>query len=247
LTLEQGAAGTWLVSDEKDTTAAALTQQAGARATQVSQAATQIAIRTATAYPTGTATPAPVSLTAKAAYAQLGIAAALRTWSPDAVLFRVFDRADQSYFAYDANGDGRGEGTQAYTHGDGTSRQWLFFAASPSKQELRLLRVLDGRLDRQDVSAAFYRDLFAAPQLTPRPLDLDRYVDSDQAVTIAREHGYTTDNVAWIFVQLGVEDRKLQFQTHQFKPTNPTWTIFGVGNKAVIVDAQTGAILTNDF
>jgi len=244
-------------------TAQAAYQQALVLAQQTNIALTQLAIPTAipvptdSPVPTQTPTPVAVYLTAKKAYEQTGVADALHSWSADAVLFRVFDQIGSisQYFQYDAGSYHTGCcDSEPYTKGDGTSRQWLFYGASPSKQELKVIRVLDGKIDRQDVSAAYYRDLFRsvvtpAPSgtgtlpFTPTALDPKISIDSDEATKIALQNGYQADDLTRSSVQLSVEDPK----DSEYKAGVLNWALFGRDGKVIELDAKTGAIIHNDF
>lgn len=245
-------------------TAQALAYQlkAAAQATAyiVSQQATQMAYQdrldaqktnvaaTQAAIPTITPTAVPVSLSAKKAY-DLGVAPAMQSWSSDAILYEVLDHYNGGRFGYNSNAHEYNCGTfgcnnqEPYIDGDGTSRQWLFFAASPTKKEVRVIRVADGAITNQDVSAALYRDTFGAGGAPPAPLDIATYIDSDQAVKIVREHGYRVSQLNSMYVYLSTSDRK----QYQYKTTEPRWTIFGNDGKAIILNPQTGEITQNDF
>jgi hypothetical protein len=192
-----------------------------------------------------------VYLTAKTAYQQVGIAGEIRAWSDDAVLFRVWDRAETYNYIFDYNpevlGGGFGKDYDPLTNGDGTSRQWLYWVASPKNKEVRVFRVLDGKLDRADVSATLYRDLFAAQALTPQALDFDAYIDSDEAVKLAREHGYQTSKLRNMYVQLAGDD----LYGSDYTPSDPAWNVVLTDGaftyKAVVLDPDNGDIRHNDF
>lgn len=110
-----------------------------------------------------------------------------------------------------------------------------------------MYRVLDGKLDRADVSAALYRDLFAAQALTPTALDFDAYIDSDEAVKLAREHGYQTTKLRDMYVQLASDD----LYEREYTPSDPAWNaVLADGAftyKAVVLNPITREILRNDF
>lgn len=223
-------------------TAQAVSYGATSTAYVVSQEATKAAV------PTETPTPAPVHVTVKSAYAQGDIARRVREWSSDAILFRVFDRTPEHNRPFDYNPafEGMGRSLDYFTDGDGTSRQWLFWAASPGKKEVKVWRVFDGKLQREDVSAKLYRDLFAAQAVTPKPLDLYSYIDSDQVVRLAREHGYKTDDLSQMYVQLASED----LSKEKYTPSDPAWNvvlIWAFTYKAILLNPTTGEVLKNDF
>ncbi|MDQ2808374.1 MAG: hypothetical protein M3Z04_15885 [Chloroflexota bacterium] len=212
-------------------------------AQKTSVAATQAAV------PTATPTPVPLHVTVKTAY-NAGVAAAIAQWSGDAILYEVLDHYNGNrQFGYNPNvyeyncGGGYCNNQEPYGDGDGTSRQWLFYVASPTKKEVRVLRVLDGRLTNQDVSAALYRDTFGAAGSIPAPLDIPGYIDSDQAVKTVREHGYRVSHVENMSVYLSTSDR----QQSQYTTTEPRWTVFGDDNKVVVLDPKTGEVTKNDF
>ncbi|HEY0068834.1 MAG TPA: hypothetical protein VGE04_02580, partial [Chloroflexia bacterium] len=263
LTLQKQADGKWLityvVSSSNLSDQARATEQVRTSASSTAQAlnywATQTAIQasipTQTPVPTVTPTPVPVYLTAKTAYQQVGIADEIRTWADDAILFRVWDRAETSGYAFDYNPEalgGRfGINGDPMTYGDGTSRQWLYWVASPKNKEVKIFRVLDGKLDRADVSAALYRDLFAAQALTPRALDFDAYIDSDEAVKLAREHGYQTNKLRDMYVQLASDD----LYKNEYTPSVPAWNVVLTDGaftyKAILIDPYNKNLYRNDF
>lgn len=107
-----------------------------------------------------------------------------------------------------------------------------------------VVRVRDGKWDRQDVSASLYRDLFAAQGIVPQPVDIATALDSDEVVKIAREHGYRVQNLDDMYVLLGSEDRK---SYSGYKPSEPNWTVFGEMGKAIVVKPDTSEIVQNDF
>ena len=234
------------------TTAIVVSSRSTQTAYALSAEQTRAAIPTNTPRPTQTPTSVPAYLTAKAAYEQGGIEVQMKQWSSDAILFRVFDRHlgvySQGQWPFDYHPSvfvikpGLFGSYEPYGQGNG-SRQWLFFVASPSKREIKVYRVLDGKLDRQDVSAAMYRDLFAAAAIVPQPLDFRTYIDSELAVRIAREHGLQVSSLNAMFVQLSTEDRK----SRRYVSAEPGWTVFGDGNKAIIINPTTGEIISNDF
>lgn len=256
LTLQKQQDGKWLLSYVDSSNYFAETKQATQQAVaQMTQAAipTNTSVPTWTSIPptpTFTPTPAPVYLTMKSAYKQAGVAQAIKGWSNDSILFRAFDRVQENAWPFDYDPSsfvivpgifGRSD---PLNNGDGTSRQWLFFVASPSKKEVRVVRVLDGKLDRQDVSATYYRDLFAAQALTPSPLDVDAAIDSDRAVQVARAHGYTLKNLFDQSVQLSTEDRK---SYSGYKTSEANWYVVGQYNKAITINPRTEEVLHNDF
>jgi hypothetical protein len=263
LTLQKQADGKWLItyvvssSYYSDQVRATEQAQAYASSTAASlsywatQTSIQASIPTQTPIPTNTSTPVPVHLTAKTAYQQVGIAGEIRAWSDDAVLFRVWDRAETYNYIFDYNPEvldgGFGRAYDPLTNGDGTSRQWLYWIASPENKEVKVFRVLDGKLDRADVSATLYRDLFAAQALTPQALDLDAYIDSDEAVKLAREHGYQTDKLRNMYVQLASDD----LYRSDYTPSDPAWNVVFTDGaftyKAVVLDPDNGDIRRNDF
>jgi hypothetical protein len=263
LTLQKQADGKWLityvVSSSYFSDQARATEQVRTSASSTAQAlnywATQTAIQasipTQTPVPTMTPTPVPVYLTAKTAYQQVGIAAEIRAWAGDAILFRVWDRAETNGYAFDYNPEalgGRfGINGDPMTNGDGTSRQWLYWVASPKNKEVKVYRVLDGKLDRADVSAALYRDLFAAQALTPTALDFDAYIDSDEAVKRAREHGYQTSKLRDMYVQLASDD----LYEREYTPSEPAWNVVLTDGaftyKAVVLEPEDGEVRRNDF
>lgn len=227
-------------------------QQASYEATgttvAVSAEETKAAIPTDTAVPTMTPTTVPTYLTAKNAYTQAGVADAISKWTNDAVLFRVYDKArDLNFISYNSEnyqiGEGWGAKQEPYTNGDGTSRQWLFFVASPSKKQVRLIRVLDGKLDKEDVSAAYYRDLFAADAIVPKPLDINSYKDSDAVVKTARENGFRVRDVGGMWVQLNSQNPK----NNRYESADPHWLIWGDDGKVIVVNPTNGEIIQNDF
>jgi hypothetical protein len=114
-------------------------------------------------------------------------------------------------------------------------------------KEIKIWRVLDGKLDRADVSAALYRNLFAAQALTPPALDLGAYIDSDEAVKRAREHGYQTDELRDMYVQLASDD----LYVSKYTPSDPAWNIVLADGaftyKAVVLNPQDGEVRRNDF
>lgn len=241
----------------------AYTAQAAAQATayMVSQQATQMAYQdqqdaqktnvaaTQAAIPTMTPTPVPVHLSAKKAYS-VGVGPAIQGWSTDAILYEVLDHYNGGpRFGYNSNAHEYNCGTfgcnnqEPYIDGAGASRQWLFFVASPMKKEVRVIRVADGQITNQDVSAALYRDTFGAGGTPPAPLDIAGYIDSDQAVKIVREHGYRVRQLENMYVYLSTSDRK----QYQYKTTEPRWTVFGDDGKAIILNPQTGEVTQNDF
>ncbi len=263
LTLQKQADGKWLityvVSSSYFSDQVRATEQAHAYASSTAQAlsywATQTAIQasipTHTPVPTMTPTPVPVHLTAKTAFQQVGIEGEMRAWADDAILFRMWDRAETYNYPFDYNpevlGEGFGKDYDPLTNGDGTSRQWLYWVASPKNKEVKVFRVLDGKLERADVSAALYRDLFAAQAITPQALDFDAYIDSDQAVKLAREHGYQTDKLRNMYVQLASDD----LYEREYTPADAAWNVVFTDGaftyKAVVFDPQDGEIRRNDF
>ncbi|MDQ3703941.1 MAG: hypothetical protein M3437_01745 [Chloroflexota bacterium] len=263
LTLRKQADGKWLityvVSSSYFSDQVRATEQAQAYASSTAQAlsywATQTAVQasvpTQTPVPTLTPTPVPVYLTAKTAYQQVGIAAEVRAWADDAILFRVWDRAETNTYPFDYNpevlGGGFGRDYDPLTNGDGTSRQWLYWVASPKNKEVKVYRVLDGKLDRADVSAALYRNLFAAQALTPTALDFDAYIDSDEAVKLAREHGYQTTKLRDMYVQLASDD----LYAREYTPSHPAWNVVLTDGaftyKAVVLNPHDGEVNQNDF
>jgi hypothetical protein len=190
-------------------------------------------------------------LTAKTAYQQVRIAEEIQAWADDAILFRVWDRAETNGYIFDYNPEaigGRfGINADPLTNGDGTSRQWLYWVASPKNKEVKVYRVLDGKVDRDDVSAILYRDLFAAQAITPTALDFDAYIDSDEAVKLAREHGYQTDKLRNMYVQLASDD----LYEREYTPAAPVWNVIFTDGaftyKAVVLDPQDGLVRRNDF
>lgn len=263
LTLQRQADGRWLITYVESSSyfseQVRATEQAQAYASSTAQAlsywATQTSIQasipTQTPVPTNTPTPAPVHLTAKAAYQQIGIEGEMRAWADDAILFRVWDRAETYNYIFDYNpevlGGGFGKDYDPLTTGDGTSRQWLYWVASPKNKEVKVYRVLDGKLDRADVSAALYRDLFAAQAITPQVLDLDVYIDSDEAVELAREHGYRTDKLRNMYVQLASDN----LYEREYTTSDPAWNVVFTDGaftyKAIILEPHDGEIRRNDF
>jgi hypothetical protein len=263
LTLQKQADGKWLItyvvssSYYSDQVKATEQAQAYASSTAASlsywatQTAIQASIPTQTPIPTTTPTPVPVHLTAKEAYQQVGIEGEVRAWADDAILFRVWDRAKTYNYIFDYNPEvldgGSGRDYDPLTNGDGTSRQWLYWVASPKNKEIKVFRVLDGKLDRADVSATLYRDLFAAQALTPQALDFDAYIDSDEAVKLAREHGYQTDKLRNMYVQLASDD----LYESEYTPADAAWNVVFTDGaftyKAVVLDPDNGDIRRNDF
>lgn len=263
LTLQKQADGIWLITyvviSSYFSEQARATEQVRTSASSTAQAlsywATQTAIQasipTQTPVPTMTPTPVPVYLTAQTAYQQVGIAAEIRAWEDDAILFRVWDRAETNTYPLDYNpevlGGGFGRDYDPLTNGDGTSRQWLYWVASPKNKEVKVFRVLDGKLDRADVSAALYRDLFAARALIPQALDFEAYIDSNEVVKLAREHGYQTDKLRNMYVQLASDD----LYERKYTPSDPAWNVVLTDGaftyKTIVLDPTDGDVQRNDF
>jgi hypothetical protein len=257
LTLQRQADNRWLITYVDSSSYFAQAKQATQQAVaQLTQAAipTYTPVPTWTPIPptpTFTPTPVPVHTTAKAAYTEGGVADALSKWSNDAILFRVWDRTRDNTWPFDYDPSRYvirpglfADVSEPYIDGDGTSRQWLFFAASTTRKEVMVVRVRDGKWDRQDVSASLYRDLFAAQGIVPQPVDIATALDSDEVVKIAREHGYRVQNLDDMYVQLSSEDRK---SYSGYKPSEPNWAVFGEMGKAIVVKPDTGEIVQNDF
>jgi hypothetical protein len=241
------------------TTAIVVTSRSTQTAYALSAEQTRAAIPTNTLIPTQTPTSMPTFLTAKTAYEQGGIEAQMQKWSSDAILFRVFDRISFSGWPFDyyPGYSGPYDRREDLIYGDGRAREWLYFLAAPSLKEVKVLRVFDGQLDRQDVSAQMYRDLFAAQGHKPYPLDIESYIDSDEAVRLAREHGFSASNLKTMGVRLDAE-AKHSWKAGYYepsKPLEPGWVV-GVGQsdifsqlfvKMVVLDPETGEIVQNDF
>jgi hypothetical protein len=241
------------------TTAIVAASQSTQTAYALSAEQTRAAFPTDTPIPTQTPTSVPAFLTAKTAYEQGGIEAEMQKWSSDAILFRVFDRVNSSGwpFDYDPGYSGPYDRQDDLIDGAGRARHWLYFIAAPSLKEVKVLRVFDGQLDRQDVSAQMYRDLFAAQGYNPYPLDIESYIDSDEAVRLAREHGFSASNLKTMGVRLDAE-AKHSWKAGYYEPSEPLepgWVV-GVGQsdpysqffvKMVVLDPETGEIVQNDF
>ncbi|MDQ3705130.1 MAG: nuclear transport factor 2 family protein [Chloroflexota bacterium] len=252
LTLQRQQDGKWLISYVEGSSylwdMAQATKQAVTNATStalaVSQQQTRAAIPTQRPVPTRTPTPKPVYVTAKAAYTDNDLEQRIREWSADAVLFRVTDRYFTHLWPFGYNTYAWNYGDAPMVGGDGTSRQWLFWAVSPANTEIKVYRVWDGEVQREDVSGKMYRDMFGASGVTPPGLDLANYIDSDAAMAAAREHGYEAEELSYMYMHLTSDDPSQQ--TSQ----QIGWSIIKVGNfenKRVLLDPLSAQVIKNDF
>jgi hypothetical protein len=251
LTLQRQQDGKWLISYVEASSyvrdLAQATRQAVSASTStalaVSQQQTQAAIPTHTPTPpapTPTLKPQPLYSTAKAAYTDNNLGQRIREWSADAVLFRVMDRYFTHVWPFGYNTSEWNAGDDPWVAGDGTSRQWLFWVAATSSKEIKVYRVWDGKLQREDVSSRLYRDTFGAKGFTAQPLDLLGYIDSDAAMTAARAHGYKAEELRYMYMHL----------TSDGSTQDPVWSVMIQGNfdnRRVLLDPATGEIIESDF
>ena len=105
--------------------------------------------------------------------------AAARLWSDDAALALVSLRPVNELSPPPSPSE---------TALDGTSRVWAFLFTSPSLRQVISYIVQDGALLRDTGGdTATYKAMFAAR--APLDIELERYLDSDQVLAIARERG----------------------------------------------------------
>ncbi len=108
-----------------------------------------------------------------------------------------------------------------------------------------MIRMLDARIEREDVSAKLWGSLFGAAGLIPTPLDIDKYLDSDEAAKLAHRYGYK-GSLSDMYVQLASDD----VQKNEYTPSAPTWYIVqqgGFNYRTLNLDAVDGKVVKNDF
>jgi hypothetical protein len=78
-------------------------------------------------------------------------------------------------------------------------------------------------------------------------LDFDAYIDSDEAVKLAREHGYQTSKLRDMYVQLASDD----LYEREYTPSDASWNVVLADGaftyKAIVLDPRNGEIRRNDF
>ena len=166
------------------------------------------------------------------------------------MLIWVMDRAkgDLAPFDYDMDTDAstlERDGIMGlYNLGDGTSKQWLFYARSDAKKQIKVFRVLNGKLDREDETAKLYENKFGATGVTHTPLDLDKLIDSDEAVKIAKQNGFVNENLAEMYLTLNAE-RHLPGKPNA---TAAKWyvEIGGMNSKVIELNPVNGEVINSD-
>lgn len=130
---------------------------------------------------------------------------------------------------------------------DGTSRVWTFRYASPKLGKTVLFATRDGILiEQSENSAADYKTYFAGKD-EPVNIDLDQLLDSDQALTIARENGLDVNDMKDVRMYLSTIPDYLRLKR---QTSGAYWNIFEnnfLSDTEIIFRADSGEIEINEF